>query len=202
MMSTSSPLKSQDRASPTSKSYDPISVGPTLVFRTPLNDHWRHLSWHPEHGVFLVSSNFNFTLILFALSSWLHIKTEIHDMIYLQIFFISSFLLLFIIFFSFTPKQVNSLFHSLTPSGTLYILNPISLAPVHLPMDIVKPLFFFTFYFKVIFFFLQGLFSKFAYVCLLIGYAKTLSSAVWLFPNHQWFSTSPLISSLQVLRKK
>ena len=102
-----------------------------------------HLSWHPEHGAFLVSSIFNFTLILFALYSWLHIKTEIHDMIYLQIFFISSFLLLFIIFFTFTPEQVNSLSNFLTASGTLYILNLFSLAPVHLPMDIVKPLFFF-----------------------------------------------------------
>ena len=51
--------------------------------------------------------------------------------------------LLFIIFFTFTPEQVNSLSHFLTASGTLYILNLFSLAPVHLPMDIVKPLFFF-----------------------------------------------------------
>ena len=166
---------------------------PHLCSLPPLNDHWRHLSWHPEHGVFLASSNFNFTPILFALSSWLHIKTEIHDMIYLQIFFISSFLLLFIIFFSFTPKQVNSLFHSLTPSGTLYILNPISLAPVHLPMDIVKPLFFFTFYFKVIFFSFKAFFlnlhmSIYSLVMqklcpLQFGYFPTISDSLHL----QWY---------------
>lgn len=173
--------------------------GPTLVFST-LKWPLRHLmaSW-----AWCFSGLFQLQLHLFslALSSWLHIKTEIHDMIYLQIFLSQAF-------------SFCSLYSSPLPQNK-WILYSIPLLPRHLvhiksyftsscpsAYGYCRFIIFFTFYFKVIFFFLQGLFSKFAYVCLLIGYAKTLSSAVWLFPNHHWFSTSPLISSLQVLRKK
>lgn len=162
-------------------------------FKWPLG-----ISWHPEHGVFLVSSNFNFTPILFALSSWLHIKTEIHDMIYLQIFFISLSASKIILLLH--PKTSEFFIPFPYPQAPCTLLNPISLA-LSICLWILSSHYFSHLLLQVIVF-LQGLFLNLHMSVYSLVMQKTLSSAVWLFPNHQWFSTSPLISSFTSLEKE